>query len=289
MASTDNHYLHHNADVVHPHPSVIAGRYGRVFSSGAGHQSVAAGVLSAQQKIDFPVHLFANVGDDSEDPETLAYAREVLAPFLADNGIEYHELQRPGPTLLELALDPGGKRVHIPVRGSETGKPFGRQCTDKFKVQVVNNWIKAHGATADTPTAVGIGISVDEIQRATGRHGVQYRRVEYPLLTLGLRRSDCTAIIRAAGLPEPPPSSCYFCPFHRPSTWAEMRRDRPDLFAKAAGVEERINEIRLSHGQEPVFLTRFGVPLKLAISEAQPDLFDDQGGFESCDEGVCFV
>ena len=40
----------------------------RVFAHGGGVQSTAALVLSAQGRIDFPVHLFANVGDGSENP-----------------------------------------------------------------------------------------------------------------------------------------------------------------------------------------------------------------------------
>lgn len=163
----------------------------RTFSSGGGWQSIAALVLSAQGKIDFPIHLFSNVGDDSEKPATLIYVREVAMPYAAAHGIEFLELRRPGMTLLERALQPKGTEVYLPIRGSETGKPWGRECTDKFKIQVVNRWLKAHGATADSPGIVGIGFSVDEIERASGKQGVLYRRVEYPLLTLGLRRSDC--------------------------------------------------------------------------------------------------
>jgi 3'-phosphoadenosine 5'-phosphosulfate sulfotransferase (PAPS reductase)/FAD synthetase len=160
------------------------------FSQGGGVQSTAALVLSAQGRIDFPVHLFANVGDDSENPETLSYVREVSMPYAEAHGVELIELRRPGLTLLQRAQKPEGSEVYIPIRGSATGKPWGRECTDKYKIQVVNRWLRKHGATAETPAVVGIGISVDEIERATGRHGVSYRRVEYPLLTLDGTKRD---------------------------------------------------------------------------------------------------
>jgi 3'-phosphoadenosine 5'-phosphosulfate sulfotransferase (PAPS reductase)/FAD synthetase len=47
----------------------------RVFSYGGGVQSTAALVLAAQGVIDYHTFLFANVGEDSENPDTLAYVR----------------------------------------------------------------------------------------------------------------------------------------------------------------------------------------------------------------------
>ena len=45
----------------------------RVASYGGGVQSTAMLVLAAQRIIDFPLFLFANVGDDSEHPASLRY------------------------------------------------------------------------------------------------------------------------------------------------------------------------------------------------------------------------
>ena len=66
----------------------------RIFSNGGGVQSSAALVLSAQGKIDFPIHLWSNVGDDSEHPASIKYVREVLMPYAAKHGIEFHELRK---------------------------------------------------------------------------------------------------------------------------------------------------------------------------------------------------
>lgn len=43
----------------------------RSVSYGGGVQSTALLVLAAQRRIDYPLFLFANVGDDSENPATV--------------------------------------------------------------------------------------------------------------------------------------------------------------------------------------------------------------------------
>lgn len=64
------------------------------FSYGGGVQSTAALALAAQGIIDFPVFLFCNVGDDSENPETLTYVHDVAMPYAREHGIEVIELQK---------------------------------------------------------------------------------------------------------------------------------------------------------------------------------------------------
>ncbi len=53
----------------------------KVTSYGGGVQSTALLVLAAQGRIDFKTFLFCNVGDDSENPETLEYVRQIAIPF----------------------------------------------------------------------------------------------------------------------------------------------------------------------------------------------------------------
>ena len=66
----------------------------RAFSYGGGVQSTAALVLAAEGHIDFPLFLFANVGDDSENPATLRYVREQAEPYAASHDIELVELTK---------------------------------------------------------------------------------------------------------------------------------------------------------------------------------------------------
>src|SRR5439155_22758198 len=122
--------------------------------------------------------------------------------------------------------------------------------TASYKIEMVGRWLREHGATPENPATVGIGISLDEIHRVNNRRAMPYERPVYPLLdhTPPLRRSDCHRIITAAGLPVPPKSACWFCPLKRPDTFATMRRDRPDLFAKACQLETLLNTRRAALG-----------------------------------------
>ena len=265
----------------------------RAFSFGGGWQSVAALVLVAQGQLDYPLFLFANVGDDSEHPGTLEYYRQHAAPFAAKHGIELVELRRimkrtgQERTLLQDLTMPGSKSVNIPVRMAN-GAPGNRSCTADWKIKVIGDELKRRGASADNPAAIGIGISLDEISRVNSRREMPHERMEYPLLDLRIRRTDCPDIIRGAGLPIPPKSSCWFCPMHRPSAWADMRRDEPELFAKSCELEALLNDRRDELGKDHVYLTRFNRPLDQVIGHDLPLVdFDEADG--ACDSGHCFT
>lgn len=328
----------------------------RAVSYGGGVQSTALLVLAAERRIDFPLFLMANVGDDSENPKTIDYVRDVAAPYAAENGIELHVLDRVRrdgtvETLWQRLMNDrackacgetglidgvvcekceGDGRVQsrslpIPVRMSN-GAPGTRSCTADFKIRVIGKWLKEHGARgpkwcadhecvtddcetiaadrlacdacdAGNPATVGVGISLDEIMRANSRRVEPYERVVYPLIGLGeetglkLNRQDCTQLIRRAGLPVPPKSSCFFCPFHRPSAWTELRREQPELFDKSVTLERTLNDRRAVLGKDPVWLTRFGMPLDQVIGEPDEllpieDITDADG---QCDSGWCFT
>lgn len=268
----------------------------RAISYGGGVQSTALLVLAAQGRIDFPVFLMANVGDDSEHPETLKFVRDIAMPYAESNHIELHMLTRQmvrdgsTRTLYQNLTNPEHRSVGIPVR-MPNGAPGNRACTMDFKVNVIARWLRDHGATEEDPATVGIGISLDEIQRANRKNAVTWERIVYPLISLGedtglhLRRDDCMKIIRDAGLPVPPKSSCYFCPFHSMEAWADMRRNEPDLFERAAALEDTINAKRTD--TYPVWLSPALIPLREAVTDDQGMLFDDTDG--SCDSGWCWT
>ena len=335
----------------------------RSVSYGGGVQSTALLVLAAQRRIDFPLFLMANVGDDSEHPATLEYVRNTAAPYAAEHGIELVVLERRRKdgtveTLWQKLMDPRpcrscgatGKRedepcercegtgsaesrsLPIPVRMSN-GAPGTRSCTADFKIAVVGKELRRRGAHGPRPcrehlreqraarrqqreqgaeptalhvevgcdectpanqAVVGIGISLDEIGRANTRRVSPWERVVYPLVGVGeetglkLTRLDCERVIRDAGLPVPPKSSCFFCPFHRPGAWEDLHRERPDLFERSALLEDTLNERRERLGKGHVYLTRFGVPLREAIVTDQP-LLPLAGGDGACDSGWCFT
>jgi hypothetical protein len=258
----------------------------RSVSYGGGVQSTALLVLAADRRIDFPLFLFANTGDDSEHPATLDYVRNVAAPYAAKHGLELVEVQRTRfeePDTLREALRRG--RMVIPVRRSKDGPPMSRSCTADFKVAPIGKELKRRGATVESPAVVALGISVDEIQRARNE-GIDpqapYQWRTYPLLTLGLHRRDCHDIIAAAGLPTPQKSACWFCPFHDIEAWRRLKQQDPGLFAEACQMEAEMSAV--TSDARPVFLTRSGRPLA--------DTIDDQEslpGLDGCDTGWCMT
>jgi len=272
----------------------------RFISYVGGVQSTALLVLAAQQRINFSTFVMANVGDDSEMPATLRYVREVAAPFASEHGIALHLIDRRRrdgsvETLYGRLTKEGSRSLPIPVRMSN-GAPGLRSCTADFKIRVTGKWAKQHGATAARPAVVGIGISADEIHRANTRRTEAHERVVYPLVGLGedtglrLNRADCARVIQRAGLPVPPNSRCYFCPFHRLEVWDEMARSEPDLFAKAADLEDTLNRRRDLLGKDHVFFNRLGRPLRqvanadqqtLPFSDGHADAADVLGNFDS--------
>ncbi|WP_343241995.1 phosphoadenosine phosphosulfate reductase [Streptomyces sp. SID13666] len=264
----------------------------KAFSFGGGWQSMAALVLAAQGTLDYRTFIFANVGDDSEKPATLAYVRDHARPFAAAHGIDLTtvgRIRRDGTpeTLYGRITREGSRSLPIPVRMSN-GAPGTRACTGDFKIKVIGKELKRRGASRTNPATVGIGISVDEISRANNRRCEPHERIEYPLLELGIRRTDCARIIRSAGLPVPPKSACWFCPFSRPENWHDMRRDEPALFAKACDLEALLNRRRDTLGKDHVWLTRFLRPLAVAIPDGVDTLpFDDAD--PGCDSGWCMT
>jgi hypothetical protein len=117
------------------------------ISYGGGVQSTALVVLAAQGEIPCDAALFANVGDDSEHPDTLRYVREVAMPWAAARGVEIIELSRrlrdgTTRTLLEQVVRDAAKgQPSIPVRVSN-GAPGNRQCTAVYKIRVIDRWLR---------------------------------------------------------------------------------------------------------------------------------------------------
>lgn len=285
----------------------------RVFSSGWGVQSVAVLLLQAQVKLAEPydAFVFANVGEDSENPATLAYYRDVVVPFAAKHGITIVERQKTykgqKDTVYQATLR-DNRSIPIPV--VFPGQGFGnRTCTQDFKIEVVRKYTKETGASH---VVMGIGFSTDEAfrrhKRFPGWHDRAWKRdkqgnwkagkklgfwqlYEFPLIDLGLNRLNCAAIIEAAGLPLPPKSACWFCPFTGRAVWIDRKRTEPAIFAAAIRFQGDVNTkyqaIRSDHPKASSFvgLHRDGIPLEAVPDQMGLwDQFQDQD--DSCDE-VC--
>lgn len=260
----------------------------RIFSNGGGVQSTACLVLAAQGKIDFKTFLFCNVGDDSENPATLDYVHSVQMPYATAHGIELIELQK---KMRDGSVETLAGRIYrtkrsipIPVRLSN-GAPGHRDCTNDFKIRPVARWLKDQGATVSGPAIVGLGISLDEFQRARTESGFAWQKLEYPLIDLRMTRANCMSIIHTEGLPIPPKSSCYFCPFHSPSEWMRIKRETPELFQRAIDIERKINS---KHSSKDGYyhLHPYLIPLEKLEGVQTEFKFDEMG---ICESGYCMV
>lgn len=258
----------------------------RAVSYGGGVQSTALLVLAAQREIDFPLFLFSNVGDDSEHPATLTYFHEVAMPYAEAHGIELVELRkRPKGkerTLLEALTDDTSRSIDIPAwLGS--GAPGRRKCTTDYKIRRIASELKRRGATAEDPATVALGISLDEFQRMRTESGIGWERLAYPLIDLRLDRAACARIMTQAGLPVPPKSSCWYCPYRGITYWRRLKRDEPELFAKGVALEQQLSARHVALGRDPLWLTSKLIPLAEAVGDhEQLELFPDA---PACDIG----
>jgi hypothetical protein len=213
-------------------------------------------------------------------------------PFAKEEGIQFHEInwiRRDGTfeTLREFIYRTK-RSVPIPARMGHNGAPGNRACTVGYKIKTVDRWVAEHDGKGKD-VYVGLGITVDEIHRARvedWQHVRGYRKLKsYPLIDLGLSRNDCHRIIRRAGLPTPPQSSCYFCPFHTPTAWIRLRSERPDLFEEACNIEKEIQRKRReAMGNNDVFLHPALMPLNKAVAHQMN--FDS---LENCESGFCMT
>jgi len=274
------------------------------FSFGGGVQSTAALVLASLGQLPatddsnrWDVFLFSNVGERAEHPATLRYVSEFAMPFAEAHGIELVEVRKrrrdgSDDDLMD-RIERNKRSLPFPVRMSN-GAPGRRACTAEFKIRVIERELKRRGATKADPAVVGIGISMDEIQRAKGWGTVDPRSPcqvkEYPLLRLQLRRQDALRVIAEAGLPQPPRSACFFCPFHSMDEWRRLKRDEPELFQKSVDLEAMLNKRRDALGKDHVWMTRFGRPLVEVVSDQLVlDVEGPGSARATCDAGHCFT
>jgi hypothetical protein len=176
-------------------------------------------VMLVEQGWRGPV-VFADTG--AERPATYCYMDYFEREWLAPRGLSITRLggewRAPAkrPTLIEYCESHG----MIPLAGI-------RWCTSEYKVRPVQKWMAANGVDAQL-----LGISADESHRKPDANR--------PLVDRWIDRKGCVAIIEGEGLDVPPKSSCYLCPFQRDSQWRELWHRHPDLFERAARLEESV-------------------------------------------------
>jgi 3'-phosphoadenosine 5'-phosphosulfate sulfotransferase (PAPS reductase)/FAD synthetase len=268
----------------------------KVLSFGGGVQSTALLLLHIQGVVRFDAFVFANVGDDSENPDTIQYMDDYIYPLIHKHKVPFHIVTKTRygkPDTVYQSAVRDNRSIPLPVRLS-SGAFGNRTCTADFKIKPVDDFIRREYAGMDVD--ISIGFSTDEGRRISKKplgfksgHGKRKygfnKRFVFPLAELKLSRHDCHKIIKDAGLPTAPSSACWFCPFKSRAKWLELKKSRPALFEKAIDMENRINEKREHLGRDRVSLHKDGQSLdKLPTQISMFDLLADD---LDCGSGYC--
>jgi hypothetical protein len=214
-----------------------------IISLGAGVQSTTLALMAAQREINPMPHgaIFADTGAE---------------PKMIYEHLRWLERCLPYPVYRVSAGD-----LRSEILGAMRGKnrldgrpPFfthaggmlRRQCTHDYKLVPITRKLREliglkKGARGPKQPAIEqwIGISVDEAVRVKPSR-FSYIQNRWPLIELGMSRSDCIAWCASRGFPRPPKSACTFCPYQSDEQWRTMKSHDPESFADAVATDEAI-------------------------------------------------
>lgn len=211
-----------------------------IWSFGGGTQSAAIAVLIAQGKLPTPERcVIADTGRESS--ETWEYTDAYIRPLIAKVGLEVEIAPH---SLVTRDMYDNQGRVLIPAWTKEGQLPTF--CSNEWKQRVVRRWLRQseRGYGQKNPVTQWIGFSTNEISRCKPT-GVKWIDTEWPLIMgygLRLNRADCVRLVEDAGLPTPPRSACWMCPFRTNKEWAHQRETQPKDHLKAIQLDELIRK-----------------------------------------------
>jgi len=203
-----------------------------ILSLGVGINSTALLLEWTFRKLPLDYVIFADTG--SEKPQTYAYLEKYVKPFCLEQRLPLIEIRRAEKTRTGNLSWP----LH---RYYENGNsiPFRnrRETTRDWKIRPMQKWIKKNAR----PARVLIGFDFGEVGRVNdqGPNEAPWITKSYPLIEWKIRRPQCEEVIRRQGWPSPGKSGCWCCPFTSLVNWQLLKVQNPDLFERAARMEER--------------------------------------------------
>ncbi|SEB72457.1 3'-phosphoadenosine 5'-phosphosulfate sulfotransferase (PAPS reductase)/FAD synthetase [Pseudomonas saponiphila] len=204
-----------------------------VVSYGAGTNSTAMLVEMVKRGMRVDLITFADTG--GERRENYEYL-EMFSGWLVARGFPSIVTVRKGgrPETLE-------ENCHRMKMLPSVAYGF-KSCSQKYKGEpqdaYCNNWEPAKAAwTSGQKVIKCIGYDAGEPQRAKFDEDKKYKW-RYPLIEWDMGREECIKSIRAAGLPLPGKSSCFFCPN---SKQHEILSLPDDLKERAIAIERGAN------------------------------------------------
>jgi hypothetical protein len=280
----------------------------RALSLGAGAQSSVLALLLSRAdsrllELGYPkpdVAVFADTGWEPEYVyDHLAWLETELSyPLIRVSAGDLKE------NLKKARTPTGYSFVDVPLfTVGPDGKKgmLRRQCTNHYKIRPIYRKVKAlAGGTPGRPfprnthAEMWIGISLDEVSRMKPS-SAQWVRHRWPLVDLGMTRSDCLGWFQEA-YPNRhlPRSVCVICPYRSDAHWRELQELEPTSYEEAIEFDRWLRKSTktplrtLLTGRPYLHATRR--PLASAIRESEPvnsDLPGDHYANE-CD-GLCGV
>lgn len=269
-----------------------------VISLGAGVQSSTMAIMASRGEllgIDVDFATFADTQDESPKVyEWLDWLEGQLSfPVYRVTKGKLSE------AALQMRVGKDGRnysRTNIPfftrnADGSQGMIPH-RSCTADYKIKPILKELRERckikrRQSYATVTSL-IGISYDEMNRMKlSRDKWVVNR--WPLVELRMRRQDCLNWMKSNGFPEPPRSSCVYCPFHKASEWRRLQTEEPESFAAAAKFERNIQKAKAKSDDfnSVPFLTRHCKPLDQIDFRSDVEKGQMELGFMDECEGMC--
>jgi hypothetical protein len=190
-----------------------------ILSFGCGVNTVALMIHLVNERMPFDEAVFADTG--GELPETYAYLK------IAESYLNRHSKK------LVVVRSKSGTLYDTCTRRKVVPSQIWRWSTRDYKITPIH----AYYRSLDRHINEYMGIAYDEITRMK-RSPEPYITTLFPLIDAKMTRADCVRLIEKEGLPVPPKSGCYFCPFNNLERWRALSRVHPDLYRKAMLLEE---------------------------------------------------
>lgn len=216
-----------------------------IVSFGGGTNSTAMIIGMYQKNIPIDLILFADTG--GECPHTYKHV-ERFNGWLSDHGLpEITVVRNVDKEGNVFTLEQECLRSH-----TLPSIAYGwKKCSLKHKVKPQDKFCNSYKPCKEV-WASGekvfkyIGYDAGEERRrdnafAMDLQNKKYKNI-YALIEWGWYREDCQRVIQEEGLPLPGKSSCFFCPSMKKPEIKVLKRNYPELFARAITIEENARD-----------------------------------------------
>jgi len=223
-----------------------------IISLGAGVQSSTMALMAACGEIG-PMPAAAIFADTQSEPDSVYRWLDWLEKQLP---FPVHRVTKGSlaEAALTMRITKDGRRFSssdIPLytlsKDNQEGKIPNRSCTADYKIKPIMKAARAMAGIKRGQKTVGviqwIGISSDEIMRMKPSRD-PWCESRWPLVEKRMNRQECLNWMKAHGFPQPPRSSCVYCPYHNNHEWRRLKTEEPEAFAQAVKFEKDLQIVK---------------------------------------------